>query len=148
MDIMVDKQPLKFFKKLAQYILIAMVSLLVISMFLGPLHLLTLFYEAIISPNPYYGLINVEDMYALFSVILIIVVAYELVKSILLIIHHDSIPVKSILKIAAIAIANKIITLNVKQASFDHEAGIGIILLAVGIAFYFFNQEKTKDNES
>jgi uncharacterized membrane protein (DUF373 family) len=98
-----------------------------------------------LSADPYYLIINVEDLYLLFSILLIIVVGYELLKSMLLIFHHDSIPVKSIVKIAAIATANKIITLNLKDDTFQHMAGVGILLIAASVAFFFFNQEKIQE---
>jgi uncharacterized membrane protein (DUF373 family) len=139
---MEKNQPFKAMKGITKIILIALMAMLVLGMALGTLHLMTVFFEKMVSPDPYYFLINVEDLYTLFSVLLIIAVGYELFKSLLLIFHHDSIPVKSILKIAAIAMANKIITLNIKEASFEHMMGLGVLIVAVGIAFFFYSKEK------
>lgn len=139
---MEQNQPFKAMKGLTKFILIALMAMLVLGMTLGTIHLMTVFFEKMISPDPYYLLINVEDLYLLFSVLLIIAVGYELFKSLLLIYHHDSIPVKSILKIAAIAMANKIITLNIKEASFEHMLGLATLIISVGVAFFFYNREK------
>lgn len=136
---------LKNLKWISKMVLIALMTMLVLGMFLGTIHLSIIFIERMLSSDPYYVVINVEDLYVLFSILLIIVVGYELLKSMLLIFHHDSIPVKSIVKIAAIATANKIITLNLKDDTFQHMAGMGILLIAAAVAFFFFNQEKIQE---
>lgn len=72
---------------------------------------------------------------------------YELFKSMFLILNNDKIPVKSILKIAAIAMANKVITTNFKHAEMSTEISIGVILLAIGVAYYFFSKDSSADAE-
>ena len=113
-------------------------------MLLGTFDLIIEVIKAASSPKPYYGLINVEDLYVVFSTILIIVVGYELFKSMNLLLHHDKIPVKSILQIAMIALANKVITLNVKTIQLETMLGIGVIIAALGIAFFAFNKSNEK----
>lgn len=137
-----QQQVLKVLKPLANFIILALMTLLVISMLLGTTHLVVLFYEIVASPDPYLGLVNVEDLYSIFSVLLILVVGYELFKSIILILKHEDIPVKSILKIAAIALANKVITLNIKSIDATVLFGLSSLLIALGIAFFFFDKEK------
>jgi hypothetical protein len=46
---------------------------------------------------------------------LIIAVGYELLKSMVYVIDYTQIPVRAILKIAKIAVANKLITLDVHE---------------------------------
>jgi len=110
-------------------------------MFLGTGHIIVLFYKLISSPDPYYFLINVEDLHVVFSLLLIMLVGHELFKSITLLLNHENIPVKSILKIAAIAIANKIITLDLEHLNVNMLLGLSAILISIGITFYFFSKE-------
>ncbi len=137
-----QQQVLKVLKPVANFIILVLMTLLVVSMLLGTTHLVVLFYEIVASPDPYLGLVNVEDLYSIFSVLLILVVGYELFKSIILILKHEDIPVKSILKIAAIALANKVITLNLKSIDAPVLFGLSSLLIALGIAFFFFDKEK------
>lgn len=137
-----QQQVLKVLKPVANFIILVLMTLLVVSMLLGTTHLVVLFYEIVASPDPYLGLVNVEDLYSIFSVLLILVVGYELFKSIILILKHEDIPVKSILKIAAIALANKVITLNLKSIDANVLFGLSSLLIALGIAFFFFDKEK------
>lgn len=137
-----QQQFLKVVKPIANFIVLILMALLVISMILGTTHLIVLFYDIVVSPDPYLGLVNVEDLYTIFSVLLILLVGYELFKSIILIVKHEDIPVKSILKIAAIALANKVITLNIKSIDANALFGLSSLLIALGIAFFFFDKEK------
>jgi len=140
----VEQKILKVLKNIAKIIFITLMITLVLTMLLGTVDLIIQVIMTAISPNPYYMLINVEDLYAIFSTILIIIVGYEMFKSMTLILHHDKIPVKSILQIAMIALANKVITLNLKTIHLDIMLGIGVIIAALGIAFFAFNKSNEK----
>lgn len=115
--------------------------LLLISMILGTIDLVFDISVRIVSPNPYPFLILTEDLYSIFSVLLIIIVGYELFKSMYLLLKSDQIPVKSICKVAAIALANKVITLNLKEIPPIELFGIAALIVSIGIAYYFFNKD-------
>ncbi|MBN8665183.1 MAG: phosphate-starvation-inducible PsiE family protein [Chitinophagales bacterium] len=134
-------------KSVAKYVLFAVLCMIVLSMVLGTLHLIVMFVQKLLSPDPYYLVISIEDLYVLFTIMLIIFVGYELFKSLLLVIHHDSIPVRSILKITAIAICNEIITLEMHKVSFQQMAGIALLIVSTGAAFYMFNKDNLHQDE-
>jgi len=71
-------------------------------MFLGTGHIILLFYQSMASADPYYFLIKVDDLHLLFSLLLVMLVGHELFKSITLLLNHNNIPIKSILKIAIV----------------------------------------------
>ncbi|MEI8052436.1 MAG: phosphate-starvation-inducible PsiE family protein [Bacteroidota bacterium] len=135
---------IKTLKSIAKIIILALMIILIVSMLLGTVDLAIEVIKLIVKPNPYYLLINVEDLYNIFSVILIIVVGYEMFKSMTLILHQEKIPVKAILQIAMIALANKVITLNLKNISLDLMIGLGMVIAALGVAFFFFNKSSEK----
>lgn len=137
-----EQRLLHFLKASAKFLLYFLLVVLVVSMLLGTADLLLLTWKKAAAPEPYAFLINVEELYSIFSSLLIIVVGYELFKSVILILQKETIPVKSIIKIAAIALANKVITLNLKSTSFDTMAGMSLVFLALGITFFAFNTEK------
>lgn len=71
-------------------------------MFLGTGHIILLFYQSMASADPFYFLIKVDDLHLLFSLLLVMLVGHELFKSITLLLNHNNIPIKSILKIAIV----------------------------------------------
>jgi uncharacterized membrane protein (DUF373 family) len=138
-----EKHLLNGMKHASRYIIILLMLVLLISMILGAIDLVFDLYHRIVSPSPYRFLIKTEDLYSIFSVLLIIIVGYELFKSLYLILKSDQIPVKSICKVAAIAMANKVITLNLKETPPVELFGVGALIIAIGVAYFFFN----KDNQ-
>ena len=128
-------------KYISRYIIIALMLILVLSMVLGTVDLFVSFFKKVIDPQPYPFVIDVHELYSIFSVLLIIVVGYELFKSMYLILGNDMIPVKSILKIATIALANKIVTLNLKEIEVNQLFGIAALIACIGLAYFFFHKD-------
>lgn len=132
---------LKPMKYISKYIILSLMLVLILSMVLSTVDLYILFYKKVVDPQPYPFLIEVHELYSIFSVLLIIVVGYELFKSMNLLLGSDMIPVKSILKIATIALTNKIITLNLKEIEVNQLFGIAGLILCIGLAYFFFHKD-------
>jgi uncharacterized membrane protein (DUF373 family) len=73
--------------------------------------------------------------------VLIIIVGYELFKSLYIIMYSNQMPVKSILKVAGMAMANKMITLNLKEVAPIELFGIAALIIGIGIAYYLFHKD-------
>jgi uncharacterized membrane protein (DUF373 family) len=85
-------------------------------------------------------LIKPKLLYEIFSSALIIAIGYELIKSIIIIITSDEIPALPIVKISIIAVANKVITLDVKDIS--HLTILGLAALLIGLAMIYYSLTK------
>lgn len=131
----------KSLKHFSNYIILVLLLLLVMAMFLGTGHIIMIFFQSMASADPYYLLIKVDDLHLLFSLLLVMLVGHELFKSITLLLNHENIPIKSILKIAAIAISNKIITLDLDHLDVKMLLGLSAVLVAIGVTFFFFSKE-------
>ena len=107
--------------------------------------LVQIVYHRIISPP--FLLIDITLLFEIFNLVLIIAVGYELVKSLSIIISSDVIPTRLIIQIAIIAIANKIITLDMKNVKTEMLYGMASILIGLGAAFYFLHNPKQKNEE-
>jgi uncharacterized membrane protein (DUF373 family) len=137
-----EKYIIASMKWLSRWIIVVLTVTLVISMFCGTVDLLIeRLYKTIISRDPYPLLIKTEELYAIFSMILIIIVGYELFKSLYIILHSNQMPVKSIIKVAAIAMANKVITLNLKEIEPIELFGISTIIIAIGLSYFLFQKD-------
>ena len=141
-----EKTFLNLMKQSSRLIILALILILILSMFLGSIDLFILFIKQIISPDPHPFLINVKDLYLIFSQLLIIIVGYELFKSMYLILNNEKIPVKSIIKVAIIALGNKVITLDLKLAKFEELIGVAALIAALGLAYFFFNKDNQIDD--
>lgn len=94
--------------------------------------------------EPPYWLIDVTTLFDVFSLVLIIAIGYELIKSLILVISSESIPSFPIIQIAIIAVANKIITLDIKHTDAVTLFGLAALLAALGAAYFFHKTGKGK----
>lgn len=140
-----EEQLLNGYKHISKIIILILMFVLISGMTLATIRLIILFVNLVVTPDPIPYLINLDDMYTVFTWLLIIVVGYELFKSLTLLLKHDQIPVKSILKIAAIAIANKVITTNIKTIDLQAMIGVSVLIASVGLTFFFFSKDSDSD---
>jgi uncharacterized membrane protein (DUF373 family) len=140
-----EEKILNGYKHISKIIILILMLVLIAGMTLATIRLIILFVNLVITPDPIPYLINLDDMYTVFTWLLIIVVGYELFKSLTLLLKHDQIPVKSILKIAAIAIANKVITTNIKTIDMQAMIGVSVLIASVGLTFFFFSKDPDSD---
>jgi uncharacterized membrane protein (DUF373 family) len=140
-----EEKILNGYKHISKIIILILMLVLIAGMTLATIRLIILFVNLVITPDPVPYLINLDDMYTVFTWLLIIVVGYELFKSLTLLLKHDQIPVKSILKIAAIAIANKVITTNIKTIDMQAMIGVSVLIASVGLTFFFFSKDPDSD---
>ncbi|NTW83647.1 MAG: phosphate-starvation-inducible PsiE family protein [Chlorobiaceae bacterium] len=134
-----------FFVKAAKYVLLFLIIMLAFSMFFGTVHLTLIWFEKLLSPDPLMFVFNINEMFEIYEKILIIVVGYEVLKSIYIIITSNKIPVMEILKIAVIAISNKIITLDLHKTDYNSMIAIACILISIGGTYFLFNRFKPND---
>ncbi len=77
-----------------------------------------------------------------FQSILIIVIGYELFKALHIVVTSRAIPDLPIVQIAIIALANKIIALDVLIDDYKTMLGLATILIALSLSHYFLRSKK------
>jgi len=90
-------------------------------------------------------LINVNNLLTdAFQSILIIVIGYELFKALHIVVNSKAIPDLPIVQIAIIALANKIIALDVLLNDYKIMIALAAILIALAISHYLLKAKKTQ----
>lgn len=123
-------------KLIVKYLII----ILTLSLIFASVHLSMLVYEKL--TNPPFLVIEVGALFDIFSLVLIIAIGYELVKSLLIIISSEAIPSLPIVQIAIIAVANKIITLDVKHTDVNLLYGLAALIAGLGLTYFLQMKEK------
>jgi hypothetical protein len=118
------------------------VCLLTFCLILATVHLLMVIYNKVVAPPLF--VIDIESLFDGFNLVLILAIGYELIKSLIIIISSSEIPSVSIVQIAIIAIANKMITIDVKHSSPPVLLGLAAIMISLGITYFL---HKVKDNK-
>ena len=82
----------------------------------------------------------VPDIVNMFGVFLAVLIAYEIFANITLYLRTDVFPVKLVVATAVMAIARKVIILDMEEYSALDLVGIGTVVLALGIAYWLISQ--------
>lgn len=128
--------------KIAIYIVILIVTLTTIA---GTIDLCFDFISEISTSKSQVFYFPLEKLMRMFSLSLLVVVGYELIKSIQLVVSSNEIPVQEITKIAAIAALNKIITLDFDVHDPFKIISIAFVLVAIAITFFLFKKSNRSE---
>ncbi len=123
-----------------------LIGIMTLSLMLGTANLIYTEGKKIMQ-HPYF-LIDAGTLFEVFNLILIIAIGYELIKSLILIISSDTFPAVPIVQIAIIAVANKIITLDIKQTDVNTLIGLALLIAALGLALFWLKYGKAPQDES
>jgi uncharacterized membrane protein (DUF373 family) len=121
-----------------------LICVLTICLILSSLHLVDVVYEKI--KEPPFLLIDINTLFDVFSLVLIITIGYELVKSLLIIISSEAIPSFPLTQIAIIAVTNKIITLDIKHTEPITLFGLAALVLGLGACYFLHRKTLHKDD--
>jgi len=131
--------------KINKNIIRFLIGIMTFSLILGSLHLVYLVLQKALDPTPFFILLDVTDLLSIFNLVLIIAVGYELIKSLVLIITSEEIPTVPILQIAIVAVANKIITLDLKHTDPNIIIGLALLISGLGIAHFLLKYKKPQE---
>jgi len=115
-----------------KYVVKILILAMTIALLLTLVQLLITLGEIIIRP-PYAYRLDVNQFFLILKLSLIILIGYELIKSMLYIINSNSIPVAPIINIAIIAMANKIITLDLHETDAFTILSMAVLLISLGL---------------
>lgn len=129
--------------KINKWIIKALMILLTICLIFALFDLVKIIYDKITEPP--FLLIDVSTLYEIFNLLLIVAVGYELIKSFSTIVSSNLIPTAPIIQISIIAIANKIITLDLKHIEPEYLYGLAALLTGLGLTFFFIKKHKDEE---
>jgi len=125
---------LNIVEQIEKLIIRALIILLLVALVFGTVELGRIMAVEIIEP-PFLEL-DISKIFENFGLILIILIGLELIKVLKMFLVGDEIKPELVVKIAVIAVCNKIITLDTKHTSGDVLLGIAAILVGLSIGYF------------
>ena len=86
--------------------------------------------------NPPIGLLNVAEIFQIFGAFMVVLIAIEIFINIRLYLGTNILPIKLVIGTALMAIARKVIVLDISTVSAMDVLGIAAVTLALGIAYW------------
>ena len=112
--------------------------LMVLVIFLSIVDVVYVLYLKLSSP-PYF-LLNVEDILQTFGAFMVVLIAVEIFTNIRLYLGSNILPVELVIATALMAVARKIIVLDLKLVTSEQIVGLALVTLALGVSYWLVKQ--------
>lgn len=130
-----------FFRIVERALVIALIIMMTVVLLLATVDLGWLIVQDILSAPMF--LLEVEELLDIFSFFLLVLIGVELLETIKAYFDEHVVHAEVVLEVAMIAIARKVITLDVKDYPSLTLVGIAAIVVALAVAFYFVRRTAT-----
>lgn len=91
--------------------------------------------------TPPYFLLDIEDILQTFAAFMVVLIAVEIFINIRLYLGSNVIPVELVVGTALMAVARKIIVLDLKLVSADQIIGLALVIIALGVTYWLIKKK-------
>ena len=128
----------KFLKKFERFIVIALLGFMALVVLLSVVELAVLIFEQLMLPP--FMLLDMAKLLKIFSFFLIVLIGLELIEVIKVYLVDEQVHVEVIFLVAIIAVARKVIILDVNEMEPLTLVGVAAIILALSGGYYLLKQ--------
>ncbi|AZG73200.1 phosphate-starvation-inducible PsiE family protein [Shewanella livingstonensis] len=137
-------QLLKVLHRAIRFAIRILAVLMVVVIFWSVADVVYVIYSKVIIP-PYF-LLDAEDILETFGAFMLVLIAVEIFINIRLYLGSNVIPVELVIATALMAVARKIIVLDLKIVSAEQIIGLALVTLALGISYWLVKQRHLSKN--
>lgn len=116
-------------------IVLALILMMMIAVLLATVELLIILTAEVMKPPKY--LLGIDNLFEIFGFFMMILIGLELLESIRTYLQDDLLHVEVVFLVAMIAIARKVIILEVKDLDPLRLVGIASIILALALGYFY-----------
>ena len=129
---------MKYLEQLQRFVVTSLVVMMVIVVCLATIDLAWLLVKDIITPPKL--LLEIDELLDIFGLFLLVLIGVELMESIRIYREQKSVHVEVVMTVAMIAIARKVIILDIKEISSLTLLGIAAIIAALSIGYFLIRK--------
>lgn len=129
------KRTREYLRRFTRGIILALIVMMMFTVLVSTVELLVILVQELIEPPAY--LLGIDNLFAIFGFFMMILIALELLESIRAYLSDDALHVEVVFLVAMIAIARKVIILEVRDLEPMRLVGIASIIVALAAGYYF-----------
>ena len=137
------KKVLDWFERIVIYVLIVLMMVIILMAIIG---FVTLLIQDVTQPP--LSILNIEQLLDIFGYVLLILIGVELLDTIRAYLSEHVVHVEVVLEVAMIAIARKIIILELKETTPATLVGIAALVASLAVAFYLEKRSRNLMNQT
>lgn len=129
---------MKYLEKVERLVVSSLLVMMVSVVFLSTVELGWIIIKDIITPPVF--LLEIDELLDIFGMFLLVLIGVELLETVKMYLSEKKVHVEVVFTVAMIAIARKVIILDVKELSSLTLIGIGAIVLALATGYYLLKR--------
>mgnify|MGYP001812407010 CR=1 FL=1 len=130
----------KILRRFEHYVVTGLLGMMALVVFLATVELAVVIVERMLSGKPHMLLLDISDMLEIFGFFMMILIGLELIETIKIYLVEESIHVEIICLVALVAIARKVIILDLYKLPPVTLLGIAAIILALSVGYFFLKK--------
>ena len=131
---------MKYLEKIERMIVLSLLVMMVSVVLLSTIELGWLIIKDVSTPPIFF--LEIDEMLDIFGMFLLVLIGVELLETVKMYLTQKTVHVEVVFTVAMIAIARKVIILDVKELSSLTLVGIGTIIIALSAGYYFLKTRK------
>jgi uncharacterized membrane protein (DUF373 family) len=131
---------MKYLEKIEKLIVLSLLGMMVSVVLLSTIELGWLIVTDIITPPIL--ILEIDELLDIFGMFLLVLIGVELLETVKMYLTKKTVHVEVVFTVAMIAIARKVIILDVKELSSLTLIGIGVITFALSAGYYLVRRNK------
>jgi len=126
-----------FLHKVIHFAVRVLAVLMTLVILWGVADVLYVLYQRLIAAP--FLLLTVTDILVVFGSFMSVLIAIEIFINITIYIKHDALPIKMVIATALMAIARKVIMLDIKDLEWPYVVSIALVILALGLTYWLIS---------
>jgi len=131
---------MKYLEKIEKVIVLTLLMIMVAVVLLSTIELGWLIVKDVITPPIF--ILEIAELLDIFGMFLLVLIGVELLETVKMYLENKTVHVEVVFTVAMIAIARKVIILDVKESSSLTLIGIGVIIFALSAGYYLVRRNK------
>jgi len=131
---------MKYLEKIEKLIVLSLLVMMVAVVLLSTIELGWLIIKDIGTPPIF--ILEIDELLDIFGMFLLVLIGVELLETVKMYLENKTVHVEVVFTVAMIAIARKVIILDVKELSSLTLIGIGVIIFALSAGYYLVRRNK------
>ncbi len=133
---------MKYLEKVEHIIVLSLLVMMVSVVFLSAVELGWIIIKDVASPPVF--LLEIDELLEIFGMFLLVLIGVELLETVKMYLTKKTVHVEVVFTVAMIAIARKVIILDIEEVSSLTLIGIGTIIVALSIGYYLLAMKRNK----
>jgi len=132
---------MKYLEKVERVIVLSLLLMMVLVVFLSTVELGWIIIKDTITPPAF--LIEIDELLDIFGMFLLVLIGVELLETVKMYLTQKAVHVEVVFTVAMIAIARKVIILDIKEVPSLTLIGIGSIIVALSAGYYLLKRKQS-----